>query len=252
MKKYIVIAFVLLLLLALVACGQENAVLGTTQVYDVTSDIQSLEIRLNAADFQIEHAAEFSVESNLKYLSVSEKDGVLTIIDRAPGDGNYSNARLTLYIPSETVFENVDIETGAAKLTADALSAKALELELGAGDVRFACLNVSSYVEINGGASQLTVVDGSLNNLSLEMGVGEANLTVALLGNSDLEFGIGESNLTLLGSKDDYRVDFEKGLGVLRIDGEEVLSSSFGTGQNHIHIEGGVGEVNLAFREGSG
>ena len=82
------------------------------------------------------------------------------------------------------------------------------------------------------------------------MGVGELNLTAALLGNNEFDFGIGESNLTVLGSKDDYRIDIEKGLGVVTIDGEKVTDfGTSGNGQHSLEIETGVGSVNLKFQE---
>ena len=250
MKKYVVTVLVFLLLLALASCGSEHAVLGDSQTYEISSDIHSLDIQINAADFKIEHGDEFSVESNLKYLSVSEKDGVLTIIDEAKSNSNYSNAVLTLYVPNGIVFDDVDITTGAAKLTADALSTSSLELKLGAGDVRFERLHASSAAVIKGGAGQITVASGTLHDLTLEMGVGELDLSVALLGNSDLKFGVGESNLTLYGSKDDYKVAIEKGLGSISVDGKDVSDlDGSGNGQNRINIEGGVGTVNIAFRE---
>ena len=213
MKKYIVTILVFLLLLALASCANENVVLDDSQTYEIASDIHSLDIQINAADFKIKHGDKFSVESNLKYLSVSEKDGVLTITDEAKSNSNYSNAVLTLYVPNGIVFDDVDITIGAAKLTAAALSASSLELKLGAGDVRFESLHVSSATDIKGGTGQITVASGTLNDLSLEMGMGELNLTAAVLGDSNLKFGVGESNLTLIGSKDDYKVDVEKGLG---------------------------------------
>ena len=82
------------------------------------------------------------------------------------------------------------------------------------------------------------------------MGMGELNLTATVLGESDLKFGVGESNVTLIGSKDDYKVDIEKGLGNITVDGKTV--TDFGSsvnGQNHIEIEGGVGTINLKFQE---
>ena len=250
MKKYIVTILVLLLLLVFASCANENVVLGDSQAYEITSDIHALDIQINAADFKIEHGEKFSVESNLKYLSVSEKDGVLTIIDEAKSSSNYSNAVLTLYVPNGIVFDDVDITTGAAKLTAAALSTSSLELTLGAGDVRFESLRVSSAAEIKGGAGQITIVNGTLNDLSLEMGMGELNLTAAVLGDSNLKFGVGESNLTLIGSKDDYKVDVEKGLGSISVDGKNVSDfGSSGNGQRHIHIEGGVGAVHIVFQE---
>ena len=73
MKKYIVTILVFFLLLALASCTNENVVLDDSQTYEITSDIHSLDIQINAADFKIKHGDAFSVESNLKYLSVSEK-----------------------------------------------------------------------------------------------------------------------------------------------------------------------------------
>ena len=250
MKKYTVTALVFLLLLALASCANENLVLDDSQTYEITSDIHSLDIQMNAADFKIKLGDEFSVESNLKYLSVSEKDGVLTIVDEAKSSSNYSNAILTLYVPNGIVFDDVYITTGAAKLTVNTLSANSLELKLGAGDVRFESLNASSNADIKGGAGQITIASGTLNDLTLEMGVGELDLSVALLGNSNLKFGVGESNLTLIGSKDDYKVDVEKGLGSIFVDGKDVSDfDGSGNEQNHINIEGGVGAINIAFRE---
>ena len=250
MKKYIVAVFVCLVLLASASCTYENVVLSDSKTYEITSAIHSLDIQINAADFKIEHGEKFSVESNLKYLSVSEKDGVLTIIDEAKSNSNYSNAVLTLYVPNGILFDDVDITTGAAKLTVDALSTNSLELKLGAGDVRFESLHASLAADIKGGAGQITIASGTLNDLTLAMGVGELNFSGALLGNSDLKLGVGESNLTLIGSKDDYKVDIKKGLGSISVDGKNVSDyGSSGNGQSHIHIEGGVGAINIAFRE---
>ena len=250
MKRIITVLILAILLACLVGCSKQDAVLDETKTYEITSEIHSLDIQINAADFKIVSADEFSVESNLKYLSVSEKDGVLTIVDEAKSNSNYIDPILTLYVPNDTVFDDVDIETGAAKMTVDTLSASSVELKLGAGDVRFESLHASAEVDIEGGAGKITIVDGTLNNITLEMGMGELNLTAAVLGDSDLKFGVGASNVTLIGSKDDYKVDIEKGLGSITVDGETVTDySSSGNGQNHIEIEGGVGAINLNFKE---
>lgn len=250
MKKLTALIVSAILLICLVGCSKQDVVLDEIKTYVITSEIHSLDVQISAADFKIVSADEFFVESNLKFLSVSEKDGVLKIVDEAKSNSNYSNATLTLYVPNGIVFNDVDIETGAAKMTVDTLSASSMELKLGAGDVRFESLNASSEVDIKGGAGQITIVNGTLNDLSLEMGMGELNLTAAVLGESDLKFGIGESNLTLIGSKDDYKVDIEKGLGNITVDGKTVTDfGSSGNGQNHIEIEGGVGTINLKFQE---
>ena len=250
MKKIVVLLLILLLTFPLAGCFRENVVLDEIKTYQVTSEIHSLDISINAADFTIEYRDTFGVESNLKYLSVTEKNGVLTIVDQPKGNSNYNNAKLTLYIPRDTVFDDISIETGAAKMTAETLSTASLKFRLGAGDVSIKQLNVTSRADIEGGAGEITILDGLLNNLSLEMGVGELNMTAALLGNNELDFGVGESNLTVLGSKSDYRIDIEKGLGAVTVDGEKVTDfGTSGNGQHSLEIETGIGAVNLNFQK---
>ena len=250
MKKFIVAALVFLLL-TLTSCASKIDLVGETQSYEISSEIHSLDIQIGAADFIIEHGDRFSVESNLNYLSVSERNGVLAIIEEDHnqiGITDYTDAVLKLYIPNDIVFESVEITTGAAKLTADSLSANYLELELGAGKVQFGCLNTYANADIEGGTGEITIANGMLNNLILEVGVGELDLTAALLGKSKLSFGVGKSNLTLIGSKDMYKIDIENGLGSITVDGKTVTNfGSSGNGQNYIEVEGGVGTVDIAF-----
>ena len=127
MKKFIAVALVVFMLLALAACTKEIDCVGETKTYEIASEIHSLEIEIGAADFVIEQGDAFSVESNLNYLTVSERNGVLTIVEKVKNEWSivvdYTDAMLKLYVPKDMVFETVDITTGAAKLTADSLSA---------------------------------------------------------------------------------------------------------------------------------
>lgn len=250
MKKYITAVFLSLSLLMLASCNNESVVLKESKTYEITSDIKSIDVQIDAAEFIIEQADKFSVESNLKNLTVTEKDGVLSVVEENVFSSNYKDAKLKLSIPKNAALEDVDIETGAANLTAPSLTADSLELKLGAGKVQFGNLTANSNADIKGGAGDITIINGNLKNLTLELGVGSFDLTAALLGNSELNFGVGESNLTILGSKSDYKLDIEKGIGSISIDEEAVSESgNDGNGQNSIKITGGVGETNVFFKE---
>lgn len=250
MKKILFCLAFVLLAFSLVACGKRDAVMDEAKTYEISSEVHSLKIALNAADFVIQEGNVFSVKSNLKYLSVTEKNGVLRIVDEANQHGNYKNdPMLTLSVPSGTKFKDVDIITGAAKMTVDTLSARTLDLELGAGDVEIGALYINSEADIDGGAGAISILHGEISNLDLQMGVGALNLAVALKGDSDLEFGVGESNLTLLGGKDDYTVEIDKGLGSITVDGKNVSDFGSGSGAAFVNIEGGVGSVHLKFSE---
>ena len=227
-------------------------VIGETKTYTVSSEISDLNIQINAADFYIKEGNSFSIESNLKNLEVDEKNGCLTLKDltkiKLNGSNAYENAVLTIWVPVGTVFDNVNIKTGAGRFTVDSLSAASIGFELGAGDVTISKLIAEKSANIEGGAGRITISDGAIKNLDLEMGLGQLNLTSALTGDCNLDSGVGEMNVTLLGSKDDYELDIEKGIGNITVDGKNVTDfGSSGNGANEVDIHGGVGAINVRF-----
>ena len=227
-------------------------VIGETKTYTVSSEISDLNIQINAADFYIKEGNGFSVESNLKNLEIDEKNGCLILMDltkiKFNGSNAYENAVLTIYVPVGTVFDNVNIKTGAGRFTVDSLSAATIGFELGAGDVTISKLIAEKSANIEGGAGRITISDGAIKNLDLEMGLGQLNLTSALTGDCNLDSGVGEMNVTLLGSKDDYELDIEKGIGNITVDGKNVTDfGSSGNGANEVDIHGGVGAINVRF-----
>lgn len=256
--KYLALAFAVFLAVSIIggilsAVGlfsglfDNDAVTDEMKTYDISGPVVSLDIDVSAADFTVEKADSFRVVSNLKNLQVTQENGTL-IIEETTKFATYTGAVLTLYIPEGTVFDTLDITTGACRLTADALSAKTVHLVLGAGEVNIGTLTAETKAEIAGGAGKLTISGGSLKNLDLEMGVGQLNLTASLPGSSELELGVGESNLTLIGSETDYAFDIEKGIGSITVGGKTVTDfGSFGSGANRVEIHGGIGAIHLGF-----
>ena len=230
-------------------------VVGETKTYTITSEIKDLDIQINAADFYVKEGNNFSVESNLKNLEVDEKNGCLTLKDltkiKFNGSNAYKDAVLTIYVPAEIVFDRVNIKTGAGRFTVDNLSAATIGFELGAGDVTISKLIAEKSADIEGGAGRITINDGAIKNLDLEMGLGQMNLTSALTGDCSLEAGVGEMNITLLGSKDDYKLNLEKGIGSISVDGDNIsINRDIGNGINEVDIHGGVGAINVRFNNG--
>lgn len=219
------------------------------KTYTVSDDITQLNIEIAAADFTIKKADFFSVESNLKNLTVNEKNDVLEMKENKRAFLTYTNASLILYIPEGTDFEKVEIKTGAGRFTVEELLADEMRLELGAGEVRVTSLTANEKADIDGGAGKITIDGGTLRNLDLDMGVGQLNLTAAVLGNSDLDLGVGETNITLLGSEEDYAIKAEKGIGSISVNGKNISDLKGTTnGENDIDVSGGIGAINIEFR----
>lgn len=226
----------------------DEVVLEDLTSYPVSAEIRNLEIEIGAADFSIKEGNAFSVESNLKHLKVEEKGNTLFIKETRKLSGTYANAVLTLYIPSGAELNNVELTTGAGRLTIGDLSAETLDFELGAGEVTIASLTATRSAEIDGGAGRITVSGGALNDLDLGMGVGQLNLTSALSGNCRMDLGIGASDITLIGSKEDYKLEVNKGIGDLSVDGQSVNDyGSSGNGANEVEINGGIGAIRIRF-----
>jgi hypothetical protein len=263
MKKSTIIALSVLagILVTVITClafcsiwkgGSGDYILDEAVTFKPTDEIRSLDIELAAADFKIVVGEELKVETNLKYFSISCDGDVWVMRDKTKGSfrrDDAMNAMFTLYVPEGTVFDRVNMKTGAAKMTVETLSANAVNIELGAGDAHFEQLNASSKIEINGGAGEFTVSDGTLNNLTVDFGTGRLDLTAALRGENELSFGLGEANITLIGGMDDYTVDIEKDIGSITVDGNPVNDFGCSGGENRVEINGGVGAISLNFKD---
>ncbi|MDO4608627.1 MAG: DUF4097 family beta strand repeat-containing protein [Clostridia bacterium] len=229
---------------------QSDATTDDMKIYTISSEIKNLYIDINAADITLKQGETFSVKSNLKNLTVKEKNGILNIKDSMKLFQNYNNATLIITIPTDTEFEKAELKTGAGRLTAHTLCAEVLDCEFGAGEVKIDTLSASNEADIDGGAGKITISGGRINNLDFDMGVGRLNFTSRLTGECDFDLGVGESNITLLGTKDDYILEIEKGLGNITVDGDNITNTSgLGNGQNKVDMSGGIGAINVMFKE---
>ncbi len=216
--------------------------------HPVGSPIHSLQLDISAADLTIRQGESFAVESNLKNLKVTAKNGVLSIKETARLFQNYNGAMLVISIPADTVLESTTLKTGAGRFIADTLRTSALDCDFGAGEIKISSLSALSRADIDGGAGKITISGGAMNNLDLDMGVGQLNFTSALTGSCELDLGVGESNITLLGEKDDYTLDLEKGLGSITVDGKSISNTAdIGNGASRVEISGGVGAIHVVF-----
>lgn len=222
-----------------------------TVEYDVGTNITSLSINIRAAELEIKTGDQFAVETNHKYLVCEEKGDVLKISERKPFISVFdSGVRVVLTIPESHVFDYVDISTSAGSVTIDEISSNMLNIDLGAGELQARRLDASDKAEIDGGAGSVTIKGGRLNNAEIDMGVGELNLISELSGNSSIDYGVGKTNIVLLGTDDDYKIELDKGIGKATLDGKKMSDDSvYGAGANFIEIDGGVGELNITFKE---
>ncbi|MBQ9086136.1 MAG: DUF4097 family beta strand repeat protein [Clostridia bacterium] len=258
--KYCAMAFAIFLIVSIVGgiVGSISSLsrlfdgespVGELQTYPVNEDVRELVIDIRGAELKIREGDRFSVESNLKKLSVESSGGCLSVIEKNRwGTSSYENALLVVTLPRDAELKEAELSTGAGKVTVEGLTAETLSMELGAGRVTMKNVAVTGEADIDGGAGQLEIEGGSLANLDLDMGVGELVLRSRLTGTCDLDMGVGQTTLTLIGTKEEYRVRLNKGLGNATFDGESMSDGSvYGSGAHSLNIDGGVGAIDLRF-----
>lgn len=235
--------------ISFILSGEEKEPAGEMQVYSIEGEIASLSLNLSGAALKIKTADSFSVESNHRYLSVKTENGQLCINEtKKPFPFSTKGVTIILSIPKDVVFDNATMDTGAGKVEIEALSADVLKLSLGAGKADIQTLTANSRADIDGGAGAVSIDGGKLCNLNLDMGVGKLTLKSRVEGKSDIDYGVGEANLILIGSKDDYTIELDKGIGEAKLEGESMNDDSvYGSGENRIEIDGGIGALSIHF-----
>lgn len=259
--KYLAMAFAIFLSISIITgiCGALFTVANLfganteeeTVNHTIGTDFTGISINLSAAELEIKMGDKFDVETNHKYLKCEEKDDILKISETKPIFALHPRGmKVILTVPKDKIFDYVDINTGAGSVAIDELSSNMLDIELGAGELRAGKLVAVYKSEIDGGAGSVTISDGHLSNADIDMGVGELNLTSELSGKSSIDYGVGETNLVLIGKEDDYKIKLDKGIGEAWIAGKKMSDDSvYGAGENNIEIDGGVGELNITFKE---
>lgn len=262
--KYLALAFAIFLSVSIIGgiitgltgisfltSRKDAETVGEMQNFSIDGEISSLSVDLSGAEFIIQTADKFEIKSNHKYISVKTDNGKLLISETKRFFAvSPKGVTVILSVPKDFVFDNAMIDTGAGKVEIEALACDVLELSLGAGKADIKNLTANSNAKIDGGAGELNIDGGKLCNLDLDMGVGKLTLKSRIEGKSDLDYGVGETDLILLGSKDDYKIELDKGIGEARLDGESMRDDSvYGSGENFIQIDGGIGEINIEFSE---
>ena len=119
-------------------------------------------------------------------------------------------------------------------------------MELGAGSVTIDNMTVSEEMKLNGGAGNIEINSGKIANAYVDLGIGKTTINSDITGNSKIDTGIGELNLYLTLPKEDYKLDIDKGIGEIRVNGKSIGDDiDIGSGENYIKIDDGVGTIKI-------
>lgn len=258
--KYFALAFAMLLIVNIIAAilfglaslggvfglidSSESVELKYNDV--ITNQINHLKIDLAVSSLTVETGDSFNVRYSDDVI-VKQNGSELKIEDEG-FHWFFSKPRIkvVITIPRDYTFTAADISTGIGDTFIIDLNVRDLDLNVGVGKTTVENLTVNNIAVIDGGVGKLSILDSDINKLDLNVGVGKTTISTKLSGDSTIDAGVGELNLTLTDELENYSIYTEKGIGSIRINGEEASNeSTYGRGVNKIRIHGGVGSIRV-------
>lgn len=202
-------------------------------------DFKSLDVEFGAGVLDIHYDDVEDVQiyhENIKQFKAEIKNGVLKIntgqevyIDDA------EDRQLTIILPTDTKFDEVDLEIAAALAHIDGILARDVSITIGAG--------------------QANISNTTADVMEIEVGAGAAVVSSLDAKEIEAKCGLGQIDLELTGAQADYKCDVECGMGEVVVGNHSY--GGIGTqhhGENHevskhIDVECGMGEVTVKFME---
>lgn len=212
---------------------------------DIINQIENLKIDVGASKICIKEGEKLQINTNSRYIVVNEEKNTVTIKELSHFTLGNSNYETTIYIPKDINFKKVEINIGAGKLEIENLNTEKLELSLGAGTTDIDYVKAISF-KVETGAGKLNIKNSLFEKAKLDMGVGNTYIESEIKDIFDIDAGIGNLELKLLGNKEEYTLDIDKGVGNVTVDGVNV-TNVLGSGSRHIKVDGGIGNIDINF-----
>ena len=222
-------------------------------ISDEVKEISALKVELAFTNLEIRTGDSFKVETNNSKITFTNNNGSVKIREENHNwlNNNKYTSDLIIYIPEDMMaLDETKIETGAGKINIEKLNTQSLYLELGAGDVYIENLSVAKETKIDGGVGKTEIKSCKMHNLKANLGMGEFVFNGKLTGKNEIDSGVGAINIYLIDNKENYTIEVSKGLGNVTLDGQKLeMDRVYGTGENYLDIDGGIGEIEINFRE---
>ena len=165
-----------------------------------------------------------------------EKDGILYLTSnkKIKKSNNIGKGTITVTIPENMAFNEIELNMKAGKLKADQIRTKNLEVNAGAGEVN--------------------ILEFAAEKAEFKCGAGSITATGDAKKKIEADCGVGEINLKIKGKQKDYNYDLDCGIGEIRCGDDSF--SGFGREKSidngadkKMDIDCGIGSINVTFME---
>lgn len=174
------------------------------------SEIREIDIDIKSSNIILKTAENFKVETNNKDIKYSYEDGKVLIKQNNVNKwylNKNNNSKLIFYIPSE-------------------ISLKKINLNNNVGDVEIDFEKIS--------------------NLNIDLDVGDIFVKSMLGGKNIIKSNIGDINLELLLKQEDYKFEFDKDIGEVKLNNNKIKRDTItGDRNNNLKIKTNIGDIKI-------
>ena len=241
MNKYLIIPIAIIIIVFIGVITSLFKKEDVNNMIDMKFDnISELDIDTKSITINIQNSDEFRVKTDCNCISIKNENGKLEI-----EENKYIVDKMRkivyLYIPSNTIFNDVDIDIKSGLIEIDNLNTKEFEIDNMSGSIKINNLNISDNFDIDNASGTIDIENSNINNIDADIKSGVVNINSLLTGNNHIELKSGTVNLNLKG--DDYRFKTTKISGIISIN--EEMENVNSNGNTFIDIEVISGTVNV-------
>ncbi|WP_028506033.1 DUF4097 family beta strand repeat-containing protein [Ruminococcus sp. FC2018] len=160
-------------------------------------------------------------------------------------DGQYGkisikNTAGDLTITDALSCEEIEIDNGVGKLTANGIKANRSEIDNGVGEVTLKNCDLGD-ADVDNGVGEVSITDSTLKKTELDNGVGEINLSAEVNGDMDIDNGVGDIQIKLKGDAQDYKFKGDD-------DGVKIKGSKDSDDAKYkVKLDNGLGDIKIEF-----
>lgn len=241
MNKYLIIPITIIIIVFIGVIASLFKKDDVNNMIDMKfNNINELDIDTKSITIKIQNSDEFRVETDCDCINIKNENGKLEI-----EENKYIIDKMRkivyLYIPSNTIFNDVDIDIKSGLIEIDNLNTKEFEIDNMSGSIKINNLNISNNFDIDNASGTIDIENSNINNIDADIKSGVININSLLTGNNHIELKSGIVNLNLKGN--DYRFKTTKISGIININEERDNVNN--NGNTFIDIEVISGTVNV-------
>lgn len=174
------------------------------------SEIREIDIDIKSSNIILKTAKNFKVETNNKDIKYSYEDGKVLIKQNNVNKWYFNknnNSKLIFYIPSEISLEKINLNNNV-------------------GDVK--------------------IDFEKIFNLNIDLDVGDIFVKSMLSGKNIIKSNIGDINLELSLKQEDYKFEFDKDIGEVKLNNNKIKRDTItGNSNNNLKIKTNIGDIKI-------